>query len=114
MELPQGQVDPLHTLTNKLARTLPPPDSHEMDQAYQRFCNAISTVAKSVSHVADEIIVYHVGIQSVKTSTKHFRNTLKGMILAEVLQLCLPGLTGNGRIDGLRLSRTSTFHTLAR
>ena len=31
------------TLTNKLARTLPPPD---MDQAYKCFCNAISTTAK--------------------------------------------------------------------
>ena len=31
------------TLTNKLARTLPPPD---MDQAYQCFCKPISTVAK--------------------------------------------------------------------
>ena len=31
------------TLTNKLARTLPPPD---MDQEYQCFCNAISTEAK--------------------------------------------------------------------
>ena len=26
---------------------------------------------KSVSHVADKIIVYHVGMPSVKTSTKH-------------------------------------------
>ena len=33
------------TLTNKLARTLPPPDSLDMDQAYQCFCNAISTAA---------------------------------------------------------------------
>ena len=34
------------TLTNKLARTLPPPDSPDMDRAYQCFCNAISTAAK--------------------------------------------------------------------
>ena len=34
------------TLTNKLARTLPPPDLPDMDQAYQCFCNAISTAAK--------------------------------------------------------------------
>ena len=68
---------------------------------------------KSVSHVADEIIVYNVGMPSEKTSIKHSCNTLKSMNLAEVLQLCLPGLTGNGGIDGLRLSRTSIFHTLA-
>ena len=30
---------------------------------------------KSVSHAADEIIVYHVGMPSVKTSTKHSCNT---------------------------------------
>ena len=36
------------TLTNKLSRTLPPPDSPDMDQAYQCFCNAICTVAKKV------------------------------------------------------------------
>ena len=34
------------TLTDKLARTLPPPDSLDMDQAYQRFCNTIITAAK--------------------------------------------------------------------
>ena len=34
------------TLTDKLARTFPPPDSLDMDQAYQCFCNAISTAAK--------------------------------------------------------------------
>ena len=68
---------------------------------------------KSVPHVADEMIVYHVGMPSVKTSTKHSYNILKSMNLAELLQLCLPGLTGNEGIDGLRLPRTSTFHTLA-
>ena len=68
---------------------------------------------KSVSHLADEIIVYHVGMPSVKTSTKHSCTTLKGMNLAELLQLCLPGLTGNEGTDGLRLLRTSTFHTLS-
>ena len=34
------------TLTNKLARTLPPPDSLDVDHAYQCFCNAISTAVK--------------------------------------------------------------------
>ena len=67
---------------------------------------------KSASHVAHEIIAYHVGMSSVKISTKHSCN-MKGMNLAELLQLCLPGLTGNSGIDDLRLSRTSTFHTLA-
>ena len=64
---------------------------------------------KSVSHVADKIIVYRLGMPNVKASTKHSCNTLKGMDLVELLQLCL---TGNGGVDGLRLSSTSTFHTL--
>ena len=34
------------TLTNRLARTLLPPDSPDMDQANQCFCNAISPAAK--------------------------------------------------------------------
>ena len=68
---------------------------------------------KSVSHVADEIILYHVGMPSVKTFTKHSCNTLKGMNLEELLQLCFPGLTGNEGIDSLSLPKTSTFHTLA-
>ena len=68
---------------------------------------------KSVSHVADEIIIYHVGMPSVKTSTKHSSSTLKGMNQGKLLQFCLPGLTGNRGIDGVRLSKTSTFHTLA-
>ena len=34
------------SFTNKLARTLPPPDSPDMDHAYWCFCNAISTAAK--------------------------------------------------------------------
>ena len=68
---------------------------------------------KSLFHVADDIIVYHVGMPNVKTSTKHSCNTLKGMNLTELLQICLPRLTGNGGIDGLRLSRTSIFYTLA-
>ena len=67
---------------------------------------------KSLSHVADKIIVYDVEMPSVKTSAKHSCNTLKSMNLAELLQLYLPGLTRNGEIDRLRLSRTSNFHTL--
>ena len=35
-----------NTLTNKLARTFPPLDLPDMDQAYQCFCNAISTAVK--------------------------------------------------------------------
>ena len=43
LNLRKAKWSPYITLTNKLARTLPPPD---MDQAYQCFCNTISTTAK--------------------------------------------------------------------
>ena len=66
-------------------------------------CKALELLRrKSLSHVADETMVYHVGITSVKTSTKHSCNTLKGMSLAELLQLCLPSLTGNGGSEAVQ------------
>ena len=103
-------------LTNKFARTLSPSDSPDMDQAYQCFCNTISTAArKSIpcGRQNNYIPCWELGMPSLKTFTKYSCNTLKGMNLAELLQLCLPGLTGNGGINALRLSRTLTFHTLA-
>ena len=51
---------------------------------------------KSVSHVADQIIIYRVGLLSLKTYTKHSCNTPKGTTLPELLRLWLPSLTGNG------------------
>ena len=98
---------------NKLARTLPPLDLY---QARQCFCNAINTAAKKCIPRANKIIIYHAGIPNAKTFTKHSCNTLKGMTLAELLRLCLPGFqgfTGNGGIDVPRLSRASTFPTRA-
>ena len=47
----------------------------------------------------------------MKTSTKHSYNTLKGMDLAELLQLCLPDFKENGGIDGLRLSNIDFSHS---
>ena len=52
--------------------------------------------------MADKIIIYHVGMPSVKTSTKHSCKTLKGITLSQLLRLCLPCLTGNRRIDNRR------------
>ena len=72
-------------LTNKLGRTMPPPGSLDMDQAYQCFCNVISTAAKKCISRGRRIIIYHVGMPSVKTSIKHSCNTLKGMALTEQL-----------------------------
>ena len=114
MELSQGQVEPLYY---SYKPNLPALRHHLIYPIWIRH-NSVSVTSsalprKSVSRVADEIIVYHVGMLSAKTSTKHSCNTLMGINLAELLQLCLPDLTGNGGIDGLRLSRTSTFHAPA-
>ena len=46
MELPQGQMKSLHCFTNKFAKTLLPPDSLDVDAAYQDFCNTIKKAAK--------------------------------------------------------------------
>ena len=46
MELPQGQMESLHCLTNKFAKTLLPSDSLDVDVAYQDFCNTIKKAAK--------------------------------------------------------------------
>ena len=117
MELPQGQEKQEQVFLSQT--NLPELCSHLIHLIWNHCYYIIVSVTpsalgqKSVSHVADEIIVYHVGMPSVKTFTKHSYNTLKGMKLAELLQLCLAGLTPNRGIDRLKLSRTSTFHTLA-
>ena len=98
------------TLTNKLARTLLPPD---MDQAYQCFCNIIGTAAKKCIPSGRRNNCITCWDAECENLYQNSCNILKGMNLAQLLQLCLPGLTGNGEIDGLRLSRILTFHTLA-
>ena len=46
MELPQGQMEHYIGLTNKFSKTLLPPDSLDVDAAYQDFCNTIKKAAK--------------------------------------------------------------------
>ena len=47
MELPQGHLELLQSLTNKLAKSLLPPDSPDVDLAYQDFCNVIRSATKN-------------------------------------------------------------------
>ena len=75
-------------LTNKLARTLPPPDSPDMNQAYQCFCNVISIAAKKCIPRDRRNNRIPCWDAECETSIKHSCNTLKGMTLAELLQLC--------------------------
>ena len=51
-----------NTLTNKLVKSLLPPDSPNVDPAYQDFCNVIRTAAKHSIPRSHQITTYHVGI----------------------------------------------------
>ena len=113
MELPQGHLEPLQSLTNKLAKSLLPPDSPDVDLAYQDFCNVIRTATKNSIHAVVEITTYRVGMLNARTSTIHFCSRLKEATLKGLPQSCSSGSTTNEEIDGPRHFRLSTFRTLA-
>ena len=99
-------------LTNKFAKTLFPPDSLDVDPAYQDFCNTIKKQPKRLSHASIEITIFRVGIQSVNPSIEPFCSLLRETTRAWLIQLCLPSLTESGGIDSLRQFGASTSHTL--
>ena len=55
-------------LKNKFAKILLPPDSLDMNAAYQVFCNIIKKVVKRLSHADIKTTIFHVGMQSVNPS----------------------------------------------
>ena len=112
MELPQGQMESLIALTNKFAKTLLPPDSLDVDAAYQDFCNTIKKAAKKTIPRGIEITILRVGMQSVNPSIKPFCILLRETTQVWLLQLYFPSLTESGGIDGLRQFGTLTSHTL--
>ena len=102
-----------NALTNKVFKSSLPPDSLDVDLAYQNFCNAIKTQhPKILSHAVVEISTYRVGMQSARTSTGHLCIRLKEATLTELPLPCSSGSTRNKKIDGLRQLRLSTFRTL--
>ena len=86
-------------LKNKFTKTLLPPDSLDVDVAYQDFCNTIKQ-PKRLSHVDIEITIFRIGMQSVNPSIKPFCSLLRETTQVWLLQLCLPSLTESGGIDG--------------
>ena len=98
-------------LTNKFAKTLLPPDSLDVDAAYQDFCNIIKQ-PRRLSHVGIETTIFRVGMQSVNPSIKPFCSLLRETTQVWLLQLCLPSLTENGGIDGPKQFGALTSHTL--
>ena len=99
-------------LTNKFAKTLLPPDSLDVDAAYQDFCNTIKKQPKRLSYAGIEITIFRVGMQSVNLSIKPFCSLLRETTQVWLLQLCLPSLTVSGGIDGTRQFEALTSHTL--
>ena len=89
-------------LTNKFAKTLLPPDSLDVDAAYQDFCNTIKKAAKKLSHAGIEITMFRVEMQSVNPSIKSFCSLLRETTQVWLLQVCLPSLTESKGTDGRR------------
>ena len=92
--------------------SLLPPDSLNVDAAYQDFCNTIKKAAKRLSHVSIEITIFRVGMQSVNPTIKSFCSLLRETTQVWLLHLSLPSLTESGGIDGPKQFGALTSHTL--
>ena len=94
-------------LTNKFAKTLLPPDSLDVNAAYQDFCDTIKKAAKKTiprGYRNNYIPCWDAECESLY---KTFLQTR-----AWLLQLCLPSLTESGGIDGPRQFGALTSYTL--
>ena len=106
-----------NTLTNKLAKRLLPPDSPDVDFAYQNFCNVIRTAAKKSiprgrrnNHIpcwnAECENLYRTFLQSPEGSDSNWAAT--------ALLLRLDNKRGDSRkFNDPRQFRLSAFRTLA-
>ena len=100
-------------LTNKFAKTLLPPDSLDVDAAYQDFCNTIKKATKkTIPRGYRNKYIFRVGMQSVNPSIKPFFSLLRETTQVWLLQLRLPSLTEIGGIDGPRQFGSLTTHTV--
>ena len=100
-------------LTNKFAKTLFPPDSLDVDAAYQDFCNTIKKAAKKT--IPREYRNNYVPCWNVECESfyKTFLQSPQETAQVWLLQLCLPSLTESGGIDDPRLFGALTFYILA-
>ena len=80
MELSQSQMEWLHCFEEKFAKILLPPDSLDVDAAYQDFCNTIKKAAKKTipRGYQNNYYMFRVGMQSanpfIKLSSSPLRN----------------------------------------
>ena len=99
-------------LTNKFTKTLLPPDSLDVDAAYQDFCNTIKKAAKKTiprGYRNNYIPCWDAEYESLY---KTFLQTPQETTQVWLLQLCLPSLTESGGIDGPKQFGALTSHTL--
>ena len=99
-------------LTNKFAKTLLPPDSLDVDAAYQASVTPLRKQPKRLSHAAIKITIFRFRMQSVNPSIKPFCSLLRKTTQVWLLQLCFPSLTESGGIDGPKQFGALTSHTL--
>ena len=92
--------------------TLFPPDSLDVDAAYQDFCNTIKKAAKKTipgGYRNNYIPCWDAECESLY---KTFLQSPQGDDASWLLQLCLSSLTKSGGIDGPKQFGALTSHTL--
>ena len=99
-------------LTNKFEKTLLPPDSFDVDVAYQNFCNTIKKAAKKTIPRGYQNNYIPCWDAECEFIYKLSCNLLREKTQVWLLQLCLLSLIGSGEIGGPRQFGASTFHTL--
>ena len=101
--------DHYSNLTNKLAKSIPPPESHNIDQVYQCFCKVISTAAKKCiprGRRSNHIPCWDAECEDLY---QHFLQSQKGRDSDRAATALLKGSKGSGEIAGQRPSATLTF-----
>ena len=99
-------------LTNKFAKTLLPPDSLDVDAAYQDFYNTIKKAAKktiSRGYRNNYIPCWDAECESLY---KTFQQSPQGDDSSLAATALLPSLTESGGINGPRQFGALTSHTL--
>ena len=99
-------------LTNKFAKTLLPPDSLDVDAAYQDFCNTIKKATKKTIPLGYRNNYIPCWDAECESLYKTFLQSPQGDTQAWLLQLFFPSLTESGRIDGPKQFGALTSHTL--
>ena len=99
-------------LMNKFAKTLLPPDSLDVDAAYQDFCNTIKKADKKIIPRGYRNNYIQCWDAECESLYRTFLQSPQGDDSSLAATACLPSLTGSGGTEGSRLFGALTFHTL--